>query len=478
MIQPTSKIKMRDRSLATIASCVTFLGIVSSPGDSFAWATAPMRLAQQPLREETFSTNSNPTTLESPINPTTNLNLASVNDLGLGNQGARVKQLQAKLKQLGYFTGEIDGVYGEETKIAVSEFQKNNGLLVDGLVGEATWQSLQSKKSQTGDKVNISAYDRYMESGYQADQQKDYQKALESFQKALKERPNDSYAQDAINKIQGYIDEEDKTLSWNYPWLLLILLSIIAGITGGLLILRSKLSKAKQRLATESFPYQLEATQSKIPQGEENNFQTNPQLLNGNINSTQGKKITSEPETQTVISATTNQGDKNTNNSLTINPTTRLSKVDSVSELIGDLAKPDPQKRRKAIWELAQQADSRAVKPLVELMMDCDSKERGLILEALSQIGTRTIKPLNQALAISLQDDNPEVRKNAIRDLTRVYDLVCQISRLLSHAAEDPDAEVKETARWALQQLNYAAFDRLPRSTPGDFNSENNQDNN
>lgn len=468
---------MRDRSLVTIVSCVTFLGIVSSQGYSFAWAIAPVRLAQQSLREDTFSTNSSPKTLESPSNPPTYLNLASVNDLGLGNQGEKVKQLQAKLKQLGYFPGEIDGIYGEGTKIAVSEFQKHNGLQVDGVVGETTWKLLNSNQAKTGEKAEISAYDRYMRAGYQADQQKEYQKALEFFQKALQERPNDSYAQNAISKIQGYIDEEEKELSWNYPWLLLVLLSIIAGITGGLLILRSKLSKAKHKLATESLPYQLGVTPSEFPQKEETNSQINPQFLNSNINGNQGKTPTVQPGTQTVISGSTNQGNDN-NNSLTINPTTRLSKVDSVSELIGDLAKPDPNKRRKAIWELAQQADSRAVKPLVELMMDCDSKERGLILEALSQIGTRTIKPLNQALAISLQDDNPEVRKNAIRDLTRVYDLVCQISRLLSHAAEDPDAEVKETARWALQQLNYAAFDRLPSSTKGDLHSENNQDQN
>jgi HEAT repeat protein len=111
-------------------------------------------------------------------------------------------------------------------------------------------------------------------------------------------------------------------------------------------------------------------------------------------------------------------------------------------------------KRQKAVWELGQRGDTRAVQPLVELMVDSDSKQRSLILAALSEIGTRTLKPLSRALAISLQDNNAEVRKNAIRDLTRVYDLVAQISQLLHHATEDPDQEVRETARWALGQLN------------------------
>ncbi len=95
--------------------------------------------------------------------------------------------------------------------------------------------------------------------------------------------------------------------------------------------------------------------------------------------------------------------------------------VDIIEELIEDLQMPDPTIREKAIWELAQEGDSRAIPPLVELMMETNSQERSLILEAISQISIRTLKPLNQALTISLQDKNPQVRKNAIRDFTKIY---------------------------------------------------------
>ncbi|NET61977.1 MAG: HEAT repeat domain-containing protein [Symploca sp. SIO2E6] len=139
---------------------------------------------------------------------------------------------------------------------------------------------------------------------------------------------------------------------------------------------------------------------------------------------------------------------------LPLETTTRLAKINIVDELIKDLQQPNPQKRRKAIWELARQGDSRAVKPLVDLMIDSDSQQRSLILEALSQIGNKTLKPLNRALALSLQDDNAQVRKNAIRDLTRVYEVVAQMSQMLCHAADDPDPEVKETAKWAINQLS------------------------
>ena len=139
---------------------------------------------------------------------------------------------------------------------------------------------------------------------------------------------------------------------------------------------------------------------------------------------------------------------------LPVEQTTRLAKISIVDELLKDLHSSDPGKRRKAIWDLGQHGDSRSVQPLVELMLDSDSKQRSLILAAMAEIGSRTLKPMNRALVTSLQDESPEVRKNAIRDLTRVYDQMAQISQLLCHAIEDPDAEVQETARYAIAQMN------------------------
>lgn len=141
--------------------------------------------------------------------------------------------------------------------------------------------------------------------------------------------------------------------------------------------------------------------------------------------------------------------------------TTRLAKVDIVEELIRDLHSHDPGKRRKAIWELGQRGDSRAVQPLVDLLVDSDSSQRSLILAAISEIGVRALKPMNRALMMSIQDDSADVRKNAIRDVTRIFDLVTQMSQLLQYAASDPDGDVQQTAEWALAQLN-----RI-RSSPG-----------
>ncbi|QYO62365.1 hypothetical protein [Leptolyngbya sp. 7M] len=47
-------------------------------------------------------------------------------------------------------------------------------------------------------------YDRYMQAGYAAVEQKDYEAALLHFQRALDERPNDTYAQRAIQNVERY----------------------------------------------------------------------------------------------------------------------------------------------------------------------------------------------------------------------------------------------------------------------------------
>lgn len=155
--------------------------------------------------------------------------------------------------------------------------------------------------------------------------------------------------------------------------------------------------------------------------------------------------------------------EKATESSLPVQATTRLPNIDLVNSLILDLQESDPKKRRKAIWELAQKADSRAVKPLVDLMLDADSQERVLILEALSQVCGKSLKPMHHALALSLQDENAQVRKNAIRDVTRLYDLLSQVRPLLYHATADEDREVREVAKWALDQLNLW---QMPPETP------------
>ena len=56
--------------------------------------------------------------------------------------GNITKILQQRLTNLGYSTNGIDGMFGQNTKKAVMQFQAKNGLVVDGIVGKNTWSKL------------------------------------------------------------------------------------------------------------------------------------------------------------------------------------------------------------------------------------------------------------------------------------------------------------------------------------------------
>ena len=59
-----------------------------------------------------------------------------------GSQGDQVTAVQKKLKQYGYFSGNVTGYFGQETYNAVVWFQRKNGLRVDGVVGQSTAAAL------------------------------------------------------------------------------------------------------------------------------------------------------------------------------------------------------------------------------------------------------------------------------------------------------------------------------------------------
>ncbi len=60
----------------------------------------------------------------------------------LGSSGSEVRRIQQKLKQLGYYSGSVDGIYGSRTRAAVQAFQKNCGITADGVAGPTTLRYL------------------------------------------------------------------------------------------------------------------------------------------------------------------------------------------------------------------------------------------------------------------------------------------------------------------------------------------------
>lgn len=55
-----------------------------------------------------------------------------------GSTGNEVKTLQQKLKDLGFYKGSVDGIFGSQTQTAVRNFQRSVGITADGIAGSTT----------------------------------------------------------------------------------------------------------------------------------------------------------------------------------------------------------------------------------------------------------------------------------------------------------------------------------------------------
>ena len=87
-----------------------------------------------------------------------------------GSRGNEVTQIQTKLKRWGYYSGNVDGIFGKQTQDAVKYFQRKNGLTADGIAGPATLKAMgitsssSSSSSSNTSNVNLLARLIYGES--------------------------------------------------------------------------------------------------------------------------------------------------------------------------------------------------------------------------------------------------------------------------------------------------------------------------
>ena len=56
--------------------------------------------------------------------------------------GTDVAVLQAVLAARGYYTGALDGIFGDALDAAVRKFQMDHDLVVDGVCGPMTWRKI------------------------------------------------------------------------------------------------------------------------------------------------------------------------------------------------------------------------------------------------------------------------------------------------------------------------------------------------
>jgi len=76
---------------------------------------------------------------------------------GLTTSKVDIKDTQTALKNAGYYSGKVDGVKGRNTKRAIKAFQRDHGLVSDGVTGKKTWDLLSKYLSGGGNKDEGSA---------------------------------------------------------------------------------------------------------------------------------------------------------------------------------------------------------------------------------------------------------------------------------------------------------------------------------
>lgn len=91
--------------------------------------------------------------------------VAMAQSVKVGSRGSVVRTIQTKLKRWGYYTGGVDGIFGNQTKKAVQYFQRKNGLVADGIVGKQTAKAMGvtlSSSTDTSSQNGLSNSDLYL----------------------------------------------------------------------------------------------------------------------------------------------------------------------------------------------------------------------------------------------------------------------------------------------------------------------------
>lgn len=142
----------------------------------------------------------------------------------------------------------------------------------------------------------------------------------------------------------------------------------------------------------------------------------------------------------------------------------------SLQQLLNQLNSSDLSQRHKAIFELGQLGNLQATDALIRSMQNSGLKETRLLLVALTEIAVRSLKPLQRSLTAAITAEDTSIRQSAISELTYLYEKVTEIIKHVESVADNhsEDAEVRETATWALAQLNRIRRTRTQEEPDGD----------
>lgn len=91
-----------------------------------------------------------------------------------GSTGDDVKTAETKLKSLGYYTGAVEGNYGQYMAQAVEHYQKDQNLSIDGIIGPKTCNKLGLNSTSSGCPNN------QLKQGCTGDNVTDWEESLQS----------------------------------------------------------------------------------------------------------------------------------------------------------------------------------------------------------------------------------------------------------------------------------------------------------
>ncbi|TAF52480.1 MAG: hypothetical protein EAZ61_07975 [Oscillatoriales cyanobacterium] len=422
-------------------------------------------------------------------------------NLQLGDTDPRILEIQRLLGIAGYYEGEPTGIFDISTNLAVSRFQESQSLEPDGVVDPTTWKRLQALDPSSNRPKTTSESSSASPPTAQATNSKPKAGAggfrklmlglsllivtigivgtvfywlLRLFEGNNSEADADDFDElppdPNLDSPAGELAHEatEPNLSQAIPDLHTPLNVLSPSATTP--EAQPSPVSTEQAVASTSIPDPLSSpepglipphlststptepprpvTDSPIasPTPTPTTLETPPATLDQSI-SMASLPVTSPTPVVTRASSVNSAIDTSVSSDIV------TTKVSIMEHLLQDLHHPEPSQRKKAIWELGRRGDSRAIRPLVDLMLQSDSQQRSLILAVLAEINTRSLEPMQQALALSFQDDSPEVRKNALRDLTRIFDSMSQMGYFISASVHDRDPSVRETAKWAMTQL-------------------------
>lgn len=134
--------------------------------------------------------------------------MASYSTIRNGSNGSDVKTWQNYLKSQGYDIGSTgaDGIFGAKTLAATKQYQKDNGLAVDGIVGKNTWGSMTSNTKTTTTKTNTAKTTTTKPAGVD---QSVWDKATSSYSQSKEVDSLYKETQNAYNDAKDVLSQKD-----------------------------------------------------------------------------------------------------------------------------------------------------------------------------------------------------------------------------------------------------------------------------